>query len=60
MTGFCKKKIKSACQYPDIVTSKLEKELKHGRIVGPFIKQPFKHFRTSPVGLVPERTPKEF
>ena len=59
MTGVCKN-LKSACQYPDIVTSKLEMELKYGRIAGPFIKQPFKHFKTSPIGLVPKKTPNEF
>lgn len=53
VTGVCKN-LKSACQYPDIVTSKFEKELKYGRITGLFIKQPFKHFKTSPIGLVPK------
>lgn len=59
VTGICKN-LKSACQYPDIVTSKLEKELKYGRIAGPFTNLPFKHFKTSPIGLVPKKTPNEF
>ena len=52
--------LKSALQSPDIVSAKLQKEIDAGRIVGPFRTHPFPVFRTSPIGLVPKKTPNEF
>jgi hypothetical protein len=46
---------KSAHQNPEIVTQKLQKELKAGRIAGPFPKPPFEPFMVSPLGLVPKK-----
>ena len=51
--------LQSALQNPEILFSKLSKDLESGRIAGPFRTEPFPVFRTSPVGLVPKKTPKE-
>lgn len=50
----------SARQHPDILLSKIHKEIGLGRIAGPFQNPPFRNFRVSPVGLVPKSTPGEF
>ena len=52
--------LKSALNQPAITVTKLRKECAAGRIVGPFTTPPFRHFRTSPLGLVPKKDPKEF
>ena len=39
---------------------KIEKEVKLGRIAGPFVKPPFSKFTISPIGLQPKRNPGEF
>ena len=51
--------LKSALQNPDLVMSKLQKEIDAGRIVGPLTKAPFPDFRSSPIGIVPKKTPNE-
>ena len=51
--------LKSAVQNPDLVLSKLQKEIDAGRIVGPLTNAPFPDFRTSPIGIVPKKTPNE-
>ena len=51
--------LKSALQNPDLVLSKLQKEIDAGRIVGPLTNAPFPDFRTSPIGIVPKKTPNE-
>ena len=50
----------SARQHPEIVAEKIEKEVKLGRIAGPFVKPPFSKFTISPIGLQPKRNPGEF
>lgn len=54
--------LKSAYMYdhPDVVRAKLRKEIEAGRISGPFPVPPFSAFRTSPLGVVPKKTPSEF
>ena len=52
--------LKSTLNQPAITVTKLRKECAAGRIVGPFTTPPFRHFRTSPLGLVPKKDPKEF
>ena len=54
------KNLKSAFDHPQIVKTKIEKEVELGRIVGPFSSPPFQNFRCSPIGVVPKRTPGEF
>ena len=58
-TRFESPNLKSALQNPDLVTSKLQKEISAGRIAGPFTLPPFTDFRSSPIGIVPKKTPNE-
>ena len=51
--------LKSALQNQDLVLSKLQKEIDAGRIVGPLTNAPFPDFRSSPIGIVPKKTPNE-
>ena len=41
----------NALDNPNIVWSKLEKEIRLGRIAGPFKKPPFKNFKVSPLNI---------
>ena len=50
----------SANDQPNIVTEKLHKEIKAGRVAGPFSALPFDNFVVSPLGLVPKKAPNEF
>ena len=50
----------SAKDQPEILAAKLEKEWCAGRIVGPFSRPPFDNFISSPLGVVPKKTPGEF
>ena len=43
-----------------VVQDKLDKELRLGRIAGPFVDPPFENFIVSPLGLVPKKNPGEF
>lgn len=54
------KNLKTAYEHPDIVRHKLQTELQHGRIAGPFICRPISTLRVSPIGLVKKKTPGEF
>ena len=51
--------MKSTLQNTDLVTSKLQKEISAGRIAGPFTRPPFPDFRSSPIGIVPKKTPNK-
>ena len=44
----------------EIVSQKIQSELRAGRIAGPFSAKPFPNFKTSPLGLVPKSTQGEF
>ena len=52
--------LKSALQSPEVAFAKLMKEIDAGRIAGPFNNAPFPVFRTSPIGIVPKKTPNDF
>ena len=52
--------LKSALQNPEILFSKLSKELNAGRIAGPFHTATSLTFRTSSVAIVPKKIPNEF
>lgn len=45
----------SAKQLPAILQSKIIKEIKAGRVAGPFLSMPFTTMQISPVGLVPKK-----
>ena len=51
--------LKSALQNPDLVMSKLQKEIYAGRIVGPLTNAPFPDCRSSPIDIVPKKTTNE-
>ncbi|VDI64974.1 Hypothetical predicted protein [Mytilus galloprovincialis] len=50
----------SVRENPVVVQSRIEKELKLGRIKGPFKNAPFSNFICSPLGLVPKKEPNSF
>ena len=54
------RKLISAKQHARELMAKLLKEIKLGRIVGPFTTPPISKFRFSPVGVVPKKTPGDF
>ena len=58
-TSFCNNLL-SAIQNPSAVNEKLSKELKFGRIAGPFSEKPFSSLRLLPLGLIPKKAPGEF
>ena len=45
----------SANQYPDILQTKISKEVDEGRMVGPFLQPPMPNIHVSPIGLVPKK-----
>jgi len=51
---------KTTASNPIEVSSKLSKELKLGRIAGPFTAPPLHSFICSPLGLIPKKNPGEF
>lgn len=51
--------LKSALENPQLVTTKLGKEIAAGRIIGPITCTP-KGFRSSPLGLVPKKEAGEY
>lgn len=54
------KNLKSANKYPEVVRTKIEKELSEGRIGGPFSFLPMPNLRISPLGLVPKKNSADF
>lgn len=54
------KNLKSAYELPNEILEKINSEVKLNRIAGPFKSQPFYNFVTSPIGLVPKKTPGKF
>ena len=52
--------LKSAIQHPEVVDKNISKELKAGRIAGPFKMIPFDKFQLNPIGVVPKKTPGSF
>ncbi|OCT57837.1 hypothetical protein XELAEV_18002927mg [Xenopus laevis] len=54
------KNVKSASQHEEALKQKLEKELKAGRMAGPFEEVPIKDLVVSPLGIVPKKEPGKF
>jgi len=52
--------LSSLARHPDTVRTKLTKELRAGRLAGPFDTPPFPNLIISPLGLVPKHKPGEF
>ena len=52
--------LKSAVMNPKVTEDKINKELKLGRIAGPFKSPPLKDLTISPIGLHPKKAPGEF
>lgn len=49
--------LKSADEFPDFVTSAIQKEIGTGRQLGPFTSPPFPFYRLSPLGTVEKKVP---
>lgn len=45
----------SAKQFPEVLHTKIIKEIQAGRVAGPFLSIPFPNLQISPVGLVPKK-----
>ena len=54
------KNLKSALENIEVVTEKINLEVKQGRLAGPFKDLPLKNFRASPIGLVPKKALGKF
>jgi len=52
--------LRSAVANPDILLSKIKKEVNEGRVAGPFSEPPFENLIVSPLGLVPKKQKGEF
>ena len=48
--------LKSAIEMPNVVSTKLQKELAANRVAGPFKNPPLVNFHISPLGVVPKKT----
>lgn len=58
--SFQSENLLSARDNPQVVETKLQKELEAHRLAGPFQSPPFSTFRVSPLGVVPKKTPGDF
>eukprot|EP00079_Xenopus_tropicalis_P012677 XP_002939985.2 PREDICTED: uncharacterized protein LOC100487960 isoform X1 [Xenopus tropicalis] len=54
------KNLRSVRENPTLVLEKLQKEVKLGRMAGPFIEPPIPDLRVSPLGLVPKKEPGKY
>jgi len=45
---------------PELIRSKINKEVDAGRVAGPFSQRPLPNLIVSPIGLVPKKTPGEY
>ncbi len=59
-TGTEAPNLKSISELPDKALEKINKEVKLGRIAGPFKEKPLPNLRVSPIGLVPKAEPGKF
>jgi hypothetical protein len=57
---FMAKNLKSAISHPEVVVEKISKEVKEGRVAGPFRLPPIPNLRISPLGLVPKKGANDF
>lgn len=56
---FLAKNLKSVQGKEALVKEKINKEVREGRVAGPFEAPPFPALRVSPLGIVPKKTPGE-
>lgn len=54
------KNLKSIFGLEEVVKQKIEKEIKEGRVAGPFSEPPLPNLRISPLGIVPKKVPGEY
>lgn len=54
------KNLRSTALNPELILCQIEKEVKAGRVAGPFSQRPLPNLIISPIGLVPKKTPGEF
>ena len=47
-------------RFPEVVRKKILKEVREGRVAGPFASPPFVNFRISPLGIVPKKEPNAY
>lgn len=59
-TSLASKNSESITEFHHIVEQKLEKELKLGRISGPYVSPPFPNFKVSLLSLIPKQTPGKY
>ncbi|XP_053544942.1 uncharacterized protein LOC128635859 [Bombina bombina] len=52
--------LKSAYQFPEVLQEKIDKEVRLGRMAGPFLSPPLENLVVSPLGIVPKREPGKF
>ena len=52
--------LKSGKTYPAETQEKINKEMRKGRVAGPFSVVPFSKFVCSPIGIIPKSTPGKF
>lgn len=54
------KNLRSTDLNPELIQSKINKEIELGRVAGPFVHRPLPKLIVSPIGLVPKKTPGEY
>ena len=54
------KNLRSATLNPELIKSKIKKEIEAGRVGGPFHERPLPNLIVSPIGLVPKKAPGEY
>ena len=57
-TPYTARNLSSALQYPDVITSELQKEVAAGRVLGPFADRPLPSLRTSGLGAAAKKQGK--
>ena len=58
--AFMAQNLRSVLGMECIVQQKIDKEVREGRVLGPFSKPPMENLRVSPLGIVPKKAPGEF
>ena len=52
--------LRSCQELPQVVATKIEKEVSQGRVKGPFPSPPMTNFRISPIGVVPKKVEGQY
>ena len=58
--AFMAKILKSIKGMEGTVLEKINKEVREGRVLGPFQEPPIDNLRVSPLGIVPKKAPREY